>query len=513
MMTDTAAFPEQLVDTWESTPVALLLVDGAGVIRFSNGAANALFQVDVLTGSNVDILVPGHMKDSHASLRADYLQTPTRRPMGKGRMLHAVRPGGSTFPVEIGLNPYSFADEPFVLCSIVSLEVREALERERETALRTALQSQRLDSLAKLAGGVAHDFNNLLATILGNTTFLRSRPGLDRDQDEALEDVQHAAEQAKELASQMLAYAGGQRVHVERLDVVDELRRMTPLLVSLVGRNIRLSVTVDGHDHLFVELDPLQLRQLLMNLTSNAAHAVADKTVGHIAITLGQRLVMNTEEVPNLPALPDGRYVTIDVADNGEGMDDALKAKLFEPFTSTKGTGRGLGLAACQGIMRSAGGGIYVYSEVGHGTTMQLLLPELASAPASDVETAPTLLEHNRTILVIDDEVSILRFTRRALLAAGYRVLVAESGKEGIRLFNANDVDAVLLDVTMPGMDGSAVFRELQRVRPDVCVVLSSGFSHDNTAAQFAGRKVSAFLQKPYSHQELLDCLDDVLSS
>lgn len=503
--------PEHFRVAIEAAPVALMLVSQSGTIVMANSMAIDVFRAAELVGSAVDTLVPGHVREGHPALRARYADRPTKRAMGSGRKLQARRGDGELFPVEVGLNPVEFEGETFVLCSVLSLEAQEELDAQRTDALRQAMNAQKLDSLAKLAGGVAHDFNNLLAIILGNATYARSLAAKGGAVEECLAEIQEASEQARELAQQMLAYAGGQPLTVQRVDVGQTVADMLPLLQSLAGRDLRVTLVADVPRALCVRIDPTQLRQLLMNLTNNGAQAIdAGRKDGTLTLAIGQRAVDGAPQFPGGPALAPGRYVTIDVCDNGCGMDQALRRTIMEPFVSTKGVGRGLGLAVCQGILRAAGGGLSVYSEPGRGTTMQVLLPLVECA--HDEASEPVPAAHLGTVLVVDDEHGVLRFVRRVLSAAGYEVLVAEGGERGVQVFHANAVDLVILDVTMPGMSGLDVLRALRKQDPDVRVLLSSGFSKEDATTRFAGRALSGFLHKPYSHTALLEAVRTALA-
>lgn len=375
-------------------------------------------------------------------------------------------------------------------------------------------QAQKLESLGVLAGGVAHDFNNLLVGMLGNVGLALLELPPEAPVIPLLEDIKIAAMRAAELTKQMLAYSGKGRFVVQRLNLTRLVEEMTHLLTTAVSRKaaLRLNLAPNLPD---IDADAAQIRQVLMNLITNASDALEDST-GTISVTTGflnadRRYLQNTylDE-----ALPGGKYAYIEVSDTGAGMRRELVDRIFDPFYTTKFTGRGLGLAAVLGILRGHRGAIKVYSEPGSGSTFKVLLPV---AEQSSVAEPPTLRRAAftgvGTVLIADDEESVRKVAERVLRQSGFRVLMASNGSEAVRMYaeHADEVVAVLLDMTMPKLSGEEVFRELRRLRPDVRVVLSSGYNEQDAMAHFVGKGLAGFLQKPWVPAELIEAMRKAL--
>ena len=378
--------------------------------------------------------------------------------------------------------------------------MRSTEERLRDTA--------KLESLGVLAGGIAHDFNNLLVGIIGNASLaLEVLPPDDLSRD-MIEGVVKAGERAAVLTRQMLAYSGKGRFVIEMVDVSGLVAEMLPLLKSSIPRTISLETRLS--DRLPpIEADTAQVQQIFMNLVINAAEACEDKP-GTVSIATGLEEIddHHMRSTFGLPALQPGSYVALEVHDTGAGMDEGTRARIFDPFFTTKFTGRGLGLSAVLGIIRAHQGAIHVYSEPGQGSTFKVLFP---AAGRIFTGVAPTHREALRepsgsgTILLIDDEEMVRNMGRAALERFGYRVLDAENGRAALQVIagRANDFDLVILDLTMPVMSGTETLREFRRIRPDLPIVLSSGFSETEATLRFGADALSGFLQKPYTAAQL----------
>jgi PAS domain S-box-containing protein len=390
----------------------------------------------------------------------------------------------------------------------LTLDVTEARrsEEERRRLERQMEQAQRIESLGVLAGGIAHDFNNLLAAIQANVAFLRAEAARDHEADACLADVDSAARSAAGLCQQMLAYAGRAPFVAERVDLGTLVRDMVQLLRSSVSRRLGLELRLaKGLPPL--EGDPSQLRQVVMNLVINAAEATED---GGGTVTVTTRAVRLGPGQPR-PAslrepLADGSYVLLEVADDGCGMDAETQRRIFEPFFTTKFTGRGLGLSAVLGIVRQLRGGIELESAPGRGTRFRVLFPAAqcggapeAAAPAADDWTGHGL------VLVVDDDDAIRRALARLLGLLGLEALEAASGAEGIELYrrHAGRVRAVVLDLTMPHLDGADTLRALRRLDPEAFVLVASGYAEAEVEARFREEAPNGFLQKPFRLEAL----------
>jgi len=388
----------------------------------------------------------------------------------------------------------------------------EEERREFETRFRHA---QKLESLGVLAGGIAHDFNNLLMAILGNADLALMAVSLPAPARRSIEEIKKAAIRASGLTNQMLAYSGKGQLVVKPLDLNRLVEDMGNLLKVSISKKVQLRY--DLHPELpAVEVDASQINQVVMNLITNAAEAVGDQTG---RVTLRTYLIEADRQILDRTylrePLPAGPYVCLEVTDTGCGMSEATQARIFDPFFTTKFTGRGLGLAAVLGIVRGHGGAIEVSSEVDKGSSFRIFLPvsdrptEQATPPDSaDLDT----WRGHGTILVVDDEESVRQVASSMLSRLGFSVLTAADGIDGVETFRAraNEIDLVILDMTMPRLDGPDTLRELRRIRPDVAVLLCSGYTEQIAAEQLSEAGVAGFLQKPFLLDRLASKLREV---
>jgi signal transduction histidine kinase len=374
-----------------------------------------------------------------------------------------------------------------------------------ETRLREA---QKLESLGLLAGGVAHDFNNLLVGVIGNASLAQEMLPADSPAIELLEGVIKTGEQAAHLTRQMLAYSGKGRFVVEALNLSALIPEMSGLVRPSISKKIALHLDLDP-ELPPIEADRGQIQQVFMNLALNAAEAIGSHD-GLISVRTGVQDVDEKylRQQPAAAALRPGRYVCLEVRDTGCGMDGATKSRIFDPFFSTKFTGRGLGLAAVAGIVRGHKAAIIVESAPGKGSCFTALFPAAAAAIERRVAAARDVaLQGAGVVLVVDDERIVREMVKRALERHGYTVLLADSGLEAIDVFRRHpgDIALVVLDLSMPGMSGEEALPELRKIRPQVKVVVSSGYSEAETMTLFKGQQVSGFIQKPYTSQGIAE--------
>lgn len=397
-------------------------------------------------------------------------------------------------------------------------EMTQALrdsEEERLALQAQMLNAQKLESLGVLAGGIAHDFNNILMSIMGNTEMALINLQKHSAARKSMEKVRESVQRAAELTKQMLAYSGKGKFVVENIDLSELVKDTMELLNVSIGKNVEVKYNL-ALNLPQVEGDATQMRQILMNLVINASDAIGDRE-GTVSLTTGSldcdREYLNDSELGK--DLPEGTYVYMEISDTGSGMDDETKARIFDPFFTTKFTGRGLGLAAVLGIVRGHKGALKIESRVGAGTTFRVLLPK------SDkyVELRPVAeKEDNRwkgsgTALVIDDEDTVVFVTQAMLEEIGFSVLTATDGPKGIELYrdHADEISVVLLDLTMPRMNGEEVFRELKKIRDDVRVILNSGYNVEEISVKFRDEGFAGFLHKPYTMPRLTEKLREVL--
>jgi len=375
-------------------------------------------------------------------------------------------------------------------------------------------ESQRLESLGVLAGGIAHDFNNLLMSILGNATLaLRTLPA-DAPASERMRSIETAARRAAELTDQMLTYAGQGATTVERVELSAIVGEMTRLLETVISKSATLRI--DGQPAA-ADGDPAQLRQVVMNLITNASDAIGE-TRGSIVVTTGTMEVDEAFLAESRAAdrLAPGTCSFLAVRDSGHGMDEATRRRVFDPFFTTRFTGRGLGMAAVSGIVRRHGGAIRIESEVGVGTTVTVVLPRaaLAAEPAAAAAPAPPPFEASGTVLVIDDDAMVQNLVRYGLASAGFEVLAASDGPAGLACFDAHadEIRLVVLDLTMPHMSGVQVLAALRARAPETPVLLMSGYSVETALDPTVIPDDQPFLHKPFDLDTLLRRVQAVLA-
>jgi len=389
-------------------------------------------------------------------------------------------------------------------------ELRSA-ELERSRLQTQMLHLQKLESLGVLAGGIAHDFNNILVAVASYADLAGRRPGFDASSRRYLEQIKAATRRLTELTDQMLAYSGRASFVVEPVDLSGLVADIGQLLAVSVSKNARL-VYDCAKDLPSVEADAGQLRQVVMNLILNASDAVRAEggtiTVRTSSVDLDRARLARTFVDDSLPA---GQYIAFEVADDGPGMSEEVRNRVFEPFFTTKFSGRGLGLAAVLGIVRGHRGAIDVESHPGRGTTFRVFLPVSmqASVPISadsPERQAPSSIWH---VLVVDDEAPVRQVVADIIGSEGHAVTAAASAAEALEAVKRakGRFDMVLLDLTMPDMNGHECLIALRELDPDLRVVLTSGYSEIDARDQIGGQPLAGFLKKPYDAATLLECL------
>ena len=421
----------------------------------------------------------------------------------------AVDAAGNLVPTLALVVSGTLDGQPVRVVAVRDMRLAQRLEAERRRLEQHVQRTQRLDSLGVLAGGIAHDFNNLLAGVLGNAELLRDRLAA-RDDQELATAIITAAQRAAALTRQMLAYAGqrdlGRREPVDVGQLVQELRG---LLAATLSKKAELELLVDGAT--VVMGDQVTLGQVIMNLLTNASDALGDLT-GRIAVHVRRVSEVDARwDHAQGATVGPGQWVLVEVEDTGAGMDEATLGRAFEPFFSTKERGHGLGLAACLGIVRAHGGALLVESALGRGSRFSVLLP--ASDAAAAVDEAPRAHDAIRPcrVLVVDDEPIVRGQMRRSLELRGYTVVEAADGRTALELLAApaaNVVDVVILDMTMPDLDGAEVLLRLRAAGSRVPVVVSSGYLDVAVERRLPRGEFQGFLAKPYSATELVSAIE-----
>lgn len=374
-------------------------------------------------------------------------------------------------------------------------------------------QSQKLESLGVLAGGIAHDFNNILAIIIGYCELTK----LHYEKAEVnIPIIAKAAERAAGLCSQMLAYAGKAQLAMAQVNMCMLVEEMVNMLKSTLPQNAIIKSDLSA-DIPFVNGDSSQLRQIVMNLIVNASEAIS-KEHGKIQVTLAKTTLIGGESDKdyNGKLIPSGDYVCLEVSDNGCGMDNETKYRIFEPFYTTKFTGRGLGMSAVLGIIKSHGGALQLFSQLGQGSTFKVYLPvQRSNSAETDLMTSahPALWQGSGSILLVEDEDHVRTIAKILLKKLGFTVLEAVNGKEALELYqkNATDITLVMTDMGMPVMDGYELFSRLKNLNNKLPIIVSSGFGVAEVTSRIAIGDIAGIISKPYNYEQLREVLKTVL--
>jgi signal transduction histidine kinase len=432
---------------------------------------------------------------------------------------HLVRVAGSRGNVTL-------LERPIRIGTLVSTVTTALRSRRRQYEIRDYLaerrnneeqmrETQKLESIGVLAGGIAHDFNNLLTGIIGNTSLALDMAENDPGQTAVLREVMQAGQRAADLTMQLLAYAGKGRFVVRPIDLSVLTGEIAPLVKTFIPRAAQVEMSLIPNPPL-VDADASQVQQVVMNLIINAAESLPEGSSGHIKVTTG------FADLPKAPRdsafiggiAPSGRFVFVEVQDNGCGMSEEVRGRIFDPFYTTKFLGRGLGLSAVMGIVRSHGGALRLESAQALGSTFTAYFPVSSAVPSA--ASRPTLESGeplHGTVLFVDDEHLVCALARQALTRRGIEVLLASNGQEAVEIFRTakERISLIILDLTMPVWGGEHTYEILRRISPDVPVVLSSGYAESMLQERFADRGLSGFLQKPYTARELVAKIRSVL--
>jgi nitrogen-specific signal transduction histidine kinase/CheY-like chemotaxis protein len=392
----------------------------------------------------------------------------------------------------------------------VSTEITERKRLEEQL-----LQSQKMEAVGQLAGGVAHDFNNILTAIVGYTDLLAAELGTNAQQLEDLEEIRKAARRAAALTRQLLAFSRKQVLEPRIIDINGVVMNLDKMLRSLISENIELK-TVLADNLAAARADPNQIEQVIMNLAINARDAMPDG--GTVTIETRNATLDDAYAAKHVSVIA-GEYVMLAVSDTGCGMDEKTQSRIFEPFFTTKpaGRGTGLGLSTVYGIVKQTGGNIWLYSEVGKGTTFKIYLPAIAALPEDIGKVAPAeaVAHGGGTILVVEDDEQLRRLTHRALASQGYTVLEADRGSTALDIARRHKghIDLLLTDVIMPDTNGRKLAETIRAARPGLRVLYMSGYPDGAIASHGMLEPGVAYLAKPFTTEAVTRKVREVLDA
>jgi PAS domain S-box-containing protein len=492
----------------ETSPIGILLCDSAGGVVEANPQVEKMFGYTrhELIGHPVEMLVPESARSRHAGHRSTYLKSAQTRPMGVGMELHARRKDGTQFPVEISLGPLLGPQQLMISCTIVDITERKKLEEQ----LRV---SQRLEAVGQLAAGIAHDFNNILTAILGNAKLALSDLPTGHRAQENLEEINKAAPRATKVVRQILSFSRQEPAKREAIKICGVVEDAIKLLRVGLRANVLLETSI-ASGMPAIMADSTQVHQIVMNLVTNAADAIGDNQ-GILKIQLDAVAVDPTMAL-SLAGLQPGTHIRLSISDNGCGMDESTVRRVFEPFFTTKapGQGTGLGLSVVHGIVRNHGGAVAIQSVLGQGTTFQIFFPVAAetAAPGQRAAGVEVSRGNGENILYVDDEEPLVFLVTQLLERWGYEVTGCTDPRKALELFQANPggFDAVLSDLAMPGMSGTELARELLQIRPDIPILISTGYIRPGDNEQVRSLGLPDLILKPDTIDELGRMLQNV---
>jgi len=486
-----------------SSADAIVIYDMEGIPKYISPSFTLIFgwTMDELKGKRIPFL-PEAEKATTLKMITDLIENGTPY---LGYETKRFSKDGRLFDVSISGSRYNDHEgKPAgMLVAIRDISERKQLEDQFR-------QAQKMKAIGTLAGGIAHDFNNALMGIMGNIELLQMKLPEDEGRDRYFEAMKGSGHRMSRLTDQLLAYAQGGKYQPKDLKLDDFVIQTLPILQHDINSAIRME-THFSKDISYIQADHTQMQMILSAILANSNEAIEDK--GLIRITAGNKDI-DEDFTKQHPGLEPGTYVSLTIEDDGKGMDEETRSGIFEPFFTTKFHGRGMGMAAVYGIVKNHGGWIYVDSDLGKGTTVRIYLPAIEIEAEKPKKAKVIAGTENGTILMIEDEDVVIEVTQAMLEMLGYRVMAARTGKDAIHIAETFDgqIDLALLDIKLPDMGGGKVYPLIMKARPDLKVIVFSGYSIEGPAQKILDAGAQDFIQKPFSLSTLSEKLKHVLA-
>ncbi|MBN1847265.1 MAG: PAS domain S-box protein [Deltaproteobacteria bacterium] len=483
--------------TWQSRDDGMFLIDyNRAAEKITNG------NLKTLLGRSLDEVYPDNL---------EILDDFKKCFQGKSVIIKD-KPTRDFIPGKHVILSYAFAAPDLVMVHTEDISEQVKAEEEKKKLEAQFWQAQKMESLGTLAGGLAHDFNNLLQTIQGNVSLMSFDIQENHPHQKSLRDIEAAVQSGAQLTRQLLGFARGGVSHTKQMDINDPINKTCDIF-GRTKKEIQIHKNF-GEGVWSVEADPGQIEQVLLNIYINAWQAMPNG--GHIHIKTEN--VTIHESYSRFYRVNPGRYVKVSVTDTGSGMDKETQQRIFEPFFTTKelGRGTGLGLASAYGMIKNHGGVINVYSELGQGATFNIYIPASKKENLASEELQEDILRGSETILLVDDEATVIDVGKKLLHKLGYKVWIVRNGREAVdfirdRHQSNQKIDLVVLDMIMPYMGGSEVYDQIKKIDPELKVLLSSGYSINGQATRILKKGCNGFIQKPFNMEEFSKKIREIL--
>jgi PAS domain S-box-containing protein len=498
----------------ESAVPAIITIDNQGAIESVNPSTERLFGYSAteLISQNVKVLMPEPYRAEHDRYVNNYIGTGIKKIIGIGREVMGRRKDGATFPLHLSVSEFEAEGRRYFTGMIYDLSDRRHVEEALRESERRLAQSQKMEAVGQLTGGIAHDFNNLLLVITGNLELLEPRL-ISGDLRALLKEAQDAAALGSKLTDQLLAFSRRRHLDARVVQLNDLVIGIADLLRRTIGEHIVLSCSL-ARDLWETRVDPGQFQSAIVNMAVNARDAMPN---GGRLIIEARNFALDLDDTSAVVEPKPGAYVQLSISDTGTGMLPDVRDRVFEPFFTTKekGRGTGLGLAMVYGFVKQSEGHVTIYSEVGHGTTINLYFPRSSdpSVPhATSAEVTNAEPQTGETVLVVEDDDRVRRLTTMRLKLMGYSVIEVEDGPKALEVLDSDvKVDLVFADLVMPGgLSGRDVVMKARAIRPGIKVLLTSGYSEELVHGENLEREQLRVLRKPYRQADLAFALREL---